>query len=108
MNNELLKEINATVITETADALDYCSKTYGMSIGEIIDRLVLNTSINDPDTASTLVCEYMGMVIRNQNDEQVTATLFGVAEFCLKLILRSEQYTVEDIVDVINKTSDTI
>lgn len=49
MNNELLKEIKATVIKETAETLDYYSKNFDMSIGEIIDRLVLNISINDPD-----------------------------------------------------------
>lgn len=108
MNNELLEEIHATVTKVTADDLRERGEFLHMTIGEVIDRLVLSISIDDPNLAAALICDYVGMTIKNQTDEQLDSTLFMVMGHFFKFIMDSGKYTTEDVIKLIKENQNTI
>lgn len=70
-----LTEITATVCNETVNALNEMAQICSLSIGEIIDRFVLNITVDDSDMAALFICEYIGMITKNQAGDKFNDTL---------------------------------
>ena len=64
--------------------------------------------INNPDIASAVICDNIGITVSNQSDEQVNETLFAVMGFCLNNIMISGKYTLEEAFNLINKNRTTL
>lgn len=84
--NKNLTEITATVCNETANALNRMAQTSVLSVGEVIDRCVLNITADDSDIAALFICEYIGMITTNQingsfNDTLITLMGYLTFEF---------------------------
>lgn len=88
-----LKNINVTVVKQTAEALKTYSKHLDLTEGEILDRLIPNVRINDSKKAAACVCDYLAMVIKNQTDEQVRSTLLYLISFCIASISGNAEWT---------------
>lgn len=75
-----LSEINATVITRTKEILEGIAETGGLTIGEVIDRMVLKHSPDDPQTAAMLMLDNILVTTHNLNQEQLNEAIIKVLE----------------------------
>ncbi len=74
-------EINATVLEQTAMAIEKYTKKYNLSTGEVIDKLLLNFCTNDPDLAAQFICQFFISTISKQTEEQKKKTLLKTIAF---------------------------
>lgn len=58
--SDKLEEINITVMKETANALRAFKDNMDLSMGEIVDRLLLNFSTRDINKAAILIAQIFG------------------------------------------------
>ena len=63
---------------------------------------------DNPDVASAVICDNIGITVSNQSDEQVNETLFTVMGFCLNTVMNSGKYSLEEAFDLINKNRTTV
>lgn len=74
MSDEVLSKIEATVLTKTEEALSKHCENTGLSIGEVIDRMALDFTIDSPELAANVLCEEFVIMAANQTEEQVRKT----------------------------------
>jgi len=80
------KEINATVMKQTCEYLEDHSKGLGLSIGEVIDRLVVNIKAPSPEIATTWVCEQFVLTTGALDQDNTREALYStLALFVLPL-----------------------
>ena len=80
------KEIQATVLNQTCEYLETHSKGLGLSIGEVIDRLVVNIKAPSPDIATTWVCEQFVLTTSALDQDNTRKALYAtLALFVLSL-----------------------
>ena len=102
MSNKLA-ELNATVCTETKVLLDETSEKIGLSVGEIIDRLVLNCCPEDPEVAATIMLDHILLAGAKLNQETFNEAILSL----LKVIAESfSENEPEDIKDTMNSILD--
>lgn len=81
----ILKKIKATVMPQTAEALQTLMEQTGLTIGEVIDRLTLQMYPNKLEQAVLLAVEQVMFSISNLPEEQaeiaLTETLVFLAGF---------------------------
>jgi hypothetical protein len=106
--SDKLEEINITVMKETANALRAFKDNMDLSMGEIVDRLLLNFSTRDINKAAILIVEYLEIVTKDQDSEQVKGTLLQVMAFCLSGILKKDDWEIEDIFNALKKICETL
>ena len=69
-NGKQLAQLQATVMSTTVKTLARIAKELDLSIGEVIDRLVLNRLPKDADYAALLLLEQIRMLVSSLTDEQ--------------------------------------
>lgn len=77
-NTDKLSEINATVVTKTKNTLEGIEKLTGLTVGEILDRMVLNCCPTDTDKAYLLILDNILISTENLNQEQFNETIYKV------------------------------
>ena len=71
-----MEELNITVTKMTADALRKAAEEAHTSIGEMVDRCVLNVAPDHPDNAFILILEYYLVCVSRLSKEDC-ARVFG-------------------------------
>lgn len=74
MNNKLL-ELNATICKETKEILDALTETSGLSVGEVLDRMILAVSPADVNNAYLLILDQILIATQRLNQEQVNEVI---------------------------------
>lgn len=97
---EVTSEIKATVLKETEQSLLDIGKEMGLNIGEVIDRLALEITCNDPETAAILVLNYFYIAVREQKEEQIAETMERVVSSLLQF-LRIMEISTEELIEKI-------
>lgn len=86
--NEKIAEINVKVMSKTKEVLEDIAETGGLSIGEVIDRLVLKLSPDDVDTAHVLILENIlittSRLTQEQSDEAILKVLKVLGDACVE------------------------
>lgn len=72
----IMEELKINVSTVTADALHKAAEEAKLSIGEIVDRMVLTVAPDDPDIAWTLALEQY-LICTARLSEEGSAKAFG-------------------------------
>ncbi len=106
--SDKLEEITITVMKETANALRAFNDNMGLSMGEIVDRFLLNFSTRDINRAAIFIVEYLEIVTKDQDSEQYKGTLLQVMAFCLSGILKKDNWEIEDIFNALKKICETL
>lgn len=81
--NRNLEQIKITVTKHTAEILREQEQNLRLTTGEIIDRLILKTSICNTDFASLNVCDYLFLIARDQTKDQFEETMLKTAALIL-------------------------
>jgi hypothetical protein len=84
MKQPITTTLKAKVLTKTAEELSACSEAAGLSIGEMLDRIVLNVSPKDPALASSLILDSILRYCSRLDNEQFNEAIAYVAELLLK------------------------
>lgn len=80
------RDIHATVMKQTCEYLENHSKGLGLSMGEVIDRLVVNIKAPSPDIATTWVCEQFVLTTSALDQDDTREALYAtLALFVLPL-----------------------
>lgn len=90
------REITATVTYKTYDGLMAGSETLGISIGEVIDRLVCDIKVNHPEIAAMFLVEQFTIATLDMEEEDLKKTLYQVAGMLLLPLVQSG-YTLSEI-----------
>lgn len=75
-----LSEITATVATKTKKVLEDIAKTGGLSVGEVIDRMVMKLSPEDAQEAAMLILDNILITTSKLNQEQLNEAIFKVLD----------------------------
>lgn len=67
--------ITATVLQQTKDTLTEQSLVLDLTIGEILDRIVLDLPIREPSAAVSFLCDKLAIFTREQTQMQLEETL---------------------------------
>ena len=101
MSKPITTVIQASVLTQTQEALQRCAETLGLSIGEVIDRTILNFSCTDPDKAFILFLDEFMILARDQTPEQLRRSMFNVMSLFVKSLLECEQLSPPELFEEI-------
>ena len=71
-------DLNATVMVQTMEYLQEHSKNLGLSIGEVIDRLVVNIQAPSSEIAAAWVCEQFTLSTSKLNEDDLKDTIYDV------------------------------
>ena len=86
--NEKVVEINVKVMSKTKEVLEDIAETGGLSIGEVIDRLVLKLCPDDVEEAHILILENIlintSRLTQEQSDEAVLKVLKVLESACVE------------------------
>ena len=72
------RELNATVMVQTLEYLQEHSKNLDLSIGEVIDRLVVNIQAPSPQIAAAWVCEQFSLSTSKLNEGDLKETIYDI------------------------------
>lgn len=72
------RDLNATVMVQTMDYLTEHSKNLDLSIGQVIDRLVVNIQAPNPGIAASWVCEQFTMATTKLTEDELKETFYDV------------------------------
>ena len=89
MTSSKTKEITVTVTYKTYDGLLAGSETLGISIGEVIDRLVCDIKVNHPEIAAMFLVEQFTIATLDMNEDDLKETLYQVAGMLLLPLVQS-------------------
>lgn len=80
-DNGLLEKIEMTVMKDTANGLRKIAKDAGITIGEVVDRLVVQMTPTDPIVAETLLTQELMIIMSklSQEDSQKVNANFAEA-----------------------------
>lgn len=92
-----LEQMNIVITKHTAEALRNDEKVTGLSIGEIIDRLLLKTTIYNSNFAATCICDYVILITRDQTNTQIEETILKTVALLLTAYAESHDYTFEHV-----------
>ena len=99
------EKISAIVMHETVDALKQYQELLKLSnVGEVIDRIVLQFSSNDPAVATTLILEQILLITQQQPEERLSQTMFEIIGSFAKVLIAEGMNTD----DLISKVTDVI
>lgn len=76
--NEKIAEINVKVLTKSKEILENIAETGGLSIGEVIDRMVLKFCPDNVEDAHLLILEYILIITEHLTREQLDETMLKV------------------------------
>lgn len=86
--NEKIAEINVKVMAKTKEVLESIAETGGLSVGEVIDRLVLKLSPDDVDIAHVLILENIlintSRLTREESDAAILKVLKVLESACVE------------------------
>ena len=102
MSNKLA-DLNATVCIETKVLLDETSEKTGLSVGEIIDRLVLNCCPEDPEIAAAIMLDHILLAGAKLNQEAFNDAVRSLLQVIAESFSENEP---EDIKDTMNSILD--
>lgn len=88
-----LETLNITVMKETVDAIRQHSEKLHLSIGEVIDKLAVNFSTENPRLASLLIMEYTLMVVKDQTNEQTKLTILNTMALYLTALTQNSSWS---------------
>ena len=101
--NEKVVEINVKVMGKTKEVLEDVAETGGLSIGEVIDRLVLKLSPDDVDTAHLLILENLlittSRLTQEQSDEAILKVLKVLEDACVEDMRNELTETLKSVID---------
>jgi len=72
------RELNATVMVQTMDYLQEHSKNLELTIGQVIDRLVVNIQAPSSEIAASWVCEQFTLTTSNLKENDLKETMYEV------------------------------
>ena len=72
------RELNATVMVQTMDYLNEHSKNLELSIGQVIDRLVVNIQAPNSGIAASWVCEQFTLATSKLKEDELKETFYDV------------------------------
>ena len=105
-------QIEANILNETKASLEKHAKRLHLSIGEIIDRLTQHFSCSDPDIAANLLFfENLGMITKDQTDEQFYETIKNVVVILLTNAFNSEskrQIFMDEVMKCVREESEQL
>ena len=70
--------LNATVMIQTMEYLQEHSKNLGLSIGEVIDRLVVNIQAPNSGIAASWVSEQFTLTTSNLKEDELKEAIYDV------------------------------
>ncbi len=88
--SELLKDIQATVMRQTAEALDELTAQCSLSVGEVIDRLVLQMRPENPDVALEVAESEIFILISNLSREDAEKVIWDLATELSALVVKDK------------------
>lgn len=72
------RDLNATVMVQTYEYLTEHSKNLELSIGEVIDRLVVNIQAPNSTIAAAWVCEQFSLSTSKLQEDELRDTIYSV------------------------------
>ena len=104
--NEKLAEINVTVVSKTKEILEGIAETAGLSVGEVIDRMVLKLCPENVDDAHLLILENILITTKCLTREQLDETMLKVLKVLESACVGDEPNelttTLKRVVDKLN------
>lgn len=98
-----LETITITVLKKTADTIKQHSKDLHLSLGEVVDRITVDLSTEDPCLASMLVIEYMLTITKNQTEQQVKSTILHIMTLYLSAITQNSGWASEKTIKILEE-----
>ncbi len=89
--------MTATVLEQTKDTLTEQSLVLDLTIGEILDRIVLDLPIQEPSAAVSFLCDKLAIFTRGQTQIQLEETLVTLIAIFSET-LQQFGYAQEDII----------
>ena len=72
------RELNATVMVQTMDYLQEHSKNLELTIGQVIDRLVVNIQAPNSGIASSWICEQFTLTTSKLKEDELKEAIYDV------------------------------
>lgn len=72
------RELNATVMVQTLEYLTEHSKNLELTIGQVIDRLVVNIQAPNSGIASSWVCEQFTLTTSNLKEDELKEAIYDI------------------------------
>lgn len=88
--SELLRNIQATVMRQTAEALDELTERCSLSAGEVIDRLVLQMRPENPDVALEVAESEIFILISNLSKENAEKVIWDLAVGLSAMVIKDK------------------
>ena len=76
--NDKLNELSVTVCKETRQTLDALASSSGLTLGEVLDRMVLAVSPSKVDNAHLLILDQILIATNRLNQEQFNEVILKV------------------------------
>lgn len=97
---EPLEKIEITVMKDTANGLRKIAKDAGTTVGEIVDRLVLQMTPTDPDVAEFLFVQEMLIIMSRLSKEDAHRVNTNFAE---SILMSCSSETLDELVSEIKQ-----
>ena len=94
------KIMTVKVLSQTYSALTGHSQNMGITIGEVLDRIILHISTSDPHLAAATICDELLIITTGQNEEEFYDTVLAVLTILFKTFLEMG-VSVDDLVEKI-------
>lgn len=79
----LLKDLKITVMKDTAEGLEKMAHEGAMTIGEVVDRLVLQLAPSEPEVAEMLLTQEILIILSNLSEEDSQRVYIGLSKAVL-------------------------
>lgn len=105
MGNKLA-EINATVVPKTKETLEVLANASGLSVGEVIDRMLLAVSPSDVNDAYLLILDQVLIATQRLEHDQFNEVILMVLKALEDAFAKDEpEEIVSTLKNVVNKLS---
>ena len=105
MENKLA-EINATVVPKTKETLEVLANASGLSVGEVIDRMLLAVSPSDVNDAYLLILDQVLIATQRLEHDQFNEVILMVLKALEDAFAKDEpEEIVSTLKNVVNKLS---
>lgn len=105
--NKKLEEINVTVVSKTKEILEGIADTSGLSVGEVIDRMVSKVCPENVDDAHLLILENIiittSCLTQKQLDETMIKVLKVLESACVEDESEELHTTLTRVVDKLSE-----
>ena len=103
MDKTGLTEITATVLQQTKNSIEGMCEVSGLSIGEIIDRMILKWSAKDPEHATQLILDDMVIHTKDLSPEDFNLTVYCILAVIKRSLSKDEPEAIKKVIDEIEQ-----